>query len=729
MALNTNRILDQIGYSREEFAREMNWTLDELSKYEKGELKLSAEQLIAIIRITDLQPKDIQIDNSKEKFSKTKISPRNTWKPSKITQTSLLEYIKEGIENINETTCKKELEKIENCISTLRKPKISFAGQSDVGKSTLINALIGSEKMPAKWTPTTSIVVHIKHIKDRPEFIKDNVWILGKYNNEFWSDKKLNDEMYCKKFLIAKGDYSLLQTYGTHQSKDNIKKEAFSAVAFIESDLLETCDILDLPGFAANSEDDALHKFNTQENETDILIYLSRSNGFLQDRDLDYLNLCLDALRPIEKNGVNDLDKLENLFIVASQGKAVGNGNFKELEEILDRRCNALCKLLRISSEENGEKSLLYKRSKITGYDYTQNDIRARFFTYERDITRLCEKFNKSFQKIAEKLPQSIYKDFSQKLGVIYDNSIEVIKSKINEYKLIMEEREKYIKLLKSIKENEPLRKSQQDESNKKVFFEITNLNTSTKQEIQTAYDEFMNVENLKTLIEKNNYKNKKNDKEQFCSLVSKILKDRIQIIIENKSNDFSQILNEYLQDYDNRFKESLNLGLGIDVDLNFDTIALFATSIASIGVAGAAGIWLTTSVTSIIVTSLGAYAGLGSILAFGGVITIAIGAVIATVLSAFKMVSWKKGLSEAIINAYKSEDYITNIFSEVDKYWDDTKKAFELSVKHIEDEWNKKIYEYENLADEENLSQLENNLEDARHGLDFFMNMPSVES
>lgn len=183
------------------------------------------------------------------------------------------------------------------------------------------------------------------------------------------------------------------------------------------------------------------------------------------------------------------------------------------------------------------------------------------------------------------------------------------------------------------------------------------------------------------------------------------------------------------MQDYDNRFKESLNLGLGIDVDLNFDTIALFATSIASIGVAGAAGIWLTTSVTSIIVTSLGAYAGLGSILAFGGVITIAIGAVIATVLSAFKMVSWKKGLSEAIINAYKSEDYITNIFSEVDKYWDDTKKAFELSVKHIEDEWNKKIYEYENLADEENLSQLENNLEDARHGLDFFMNMPSVKS
>ena len=67
-------------------------------------MKLSAEQLIAIIRITDLQPKDIQIDNSKEKFSKTKISPRNTWKPSKITQTSLLEYIKEGIENINETT-------------------------------------------------------------------------------------------------------------------------------------------------------------------------------------------------------------------------------------------------------------------------------------------------------------------------------------------------------------------------------------------------------------------------------------------------------------------------------------------------------------------------------------------------------------------------------------------------------------------------------------------------
>ncbi|WP_195938843.1 helix-turn-helix domain-containing protein [Romboutsia sp. 1001713B170131_170501_G6] len=729
MALNTNRILEQIGYSREEFAREMNWTLDELSKYEKGELKLPAEQLITIIRITDLQPKDIQIDDSKEKFFKTKISPRNTWKPSRITQTSLLEYIKEGIENINETTCKTELERVKNCISTLRKPKISFAGQSDVGKSTLINALIGSEKMPAKWTPTTSIVVHIKHINDRPEFIKDNVWIFGKNNNEFWSDEKLNDEVYCKKFLVGKGDYSLLQTYGTHQSENNRNKEAFSAVTFIESDLLETCDILDLPGFAANLEDDALHKFNTQENETDILIYLSRSNGFLQDRDLDYLNLCLDALRPIERKGVNDLDKLENLFIIASQSKAVGNGNFKELQEILDRRCNAFCKLLRIASEENGEKSLLYKRSKITGYDYTNKDIRARFFTYERDITRLCERFNKSFQKTAEKLSQSIYKDFSQKLGAIYGSSIETIKSKINEYKLIMEEREKYIKLLTAIKENEPLRKSQQDESNKKVFFEITNLNTSTKQEIQTIYDEFMNVESLITLIDKNNYKNNKSDKEQFSSLVSKILKDRIQLVIENKSNDFSKILDEYLKEYDNRFKKLLNLGLEKDIDLNFDTVTLFATSIASIGVAGAAGIWLTTSFTSMIVTSLGAYAGLGSIIAFGGVITIAVGAVIAAVISALRIFSWKKDLCEAIINSYKSEEYITKIFSEVDKYWNDTKKAFELSVKHIEDEWNKKINEYENLADEENLSQLENNLKDARDGLDFFMNMPLVKS
>ena len=141
-----------------------------------------------------------------------------------------------------------------------------------------------------------------------------------------------------KEFLIAKGDFSLLTDFGTHQSEVKNHQLASSAVAFIESPLLKNCDILDLPGFAATSEDDALHRFNTQENVTDILIYLSRSNGFLQDRDLDYLRECLKSLRPIEHDGVNELGKLSNLFIVASQARAVNNGNSSELTEILDRR-------------------------------------------------------------------------------------------------------------------------------------------------------------------------------------------------------------------------------------------------------------------------------------------------------------------------------------------------------------------------------------------------------
>ena len=48
--------------------------------------------------------------------------------------------------------------------------------------------------MPAKWTPTTSIVVHIKHIDDRPAYIDEEVCIF-KDNVDgqgAWNDKKLD---------------------------------------------------------------------------------------------------------------------------------------------------------------------------------------------------------------------------------------------------------------------------------------------------------------------------------------------------------------------------------------------------------------------------------------------------------------------------------------------------------------------------------------------------------
>lgn len=727
MKLDIEKIKQQIGATEEEFAEEMDISVEALHHYSDGTMQLPGELLSKMCQYTGLQPASggIFVNENSAVFSARPIDPNDTYEPSKMAKTSLVEYIKQGLAEFTEETINTEIERIEKCVKTIRKPRISFAGQSDTGKSTLINALLGAEKMPAKWTPTTSIVVYIKHIDDKPFFIKEDVWILGKNTNELWDDTKLTDEAYCKEFLIAKGDYSLLSEFGTHQHEQEHKQLASSAVAFIDSPLLKNCDILDLPGFAATSEDDALHRFNTQENVTDILLYLSRSNGFLQDRDLDYLRECLKSLRPVEHAGVNSLGKLANLFVIASQAGAVNNGNSTELTEILDRRCKALCDSYALAASNKKSKTLLPFRSVQTGYDYTEEDFRSRFFTYEKDMPRLCKNFNAAFTSLAEDLPKSLYRDFCGALKEMVASSSVIIRERVDEWNSLLINKAKYVELVREIKQKEPARKIERTEKVSGMIKLIKDFATCTNQEIQSMYTRIINTEYLVELIETYGVKNKKGDKEDFASTVNEMLSSQVQSILADKAKAYSDSLDDYLKEYAESFVE---YSADKDIDVKFDTLNSFALGLASLGALGASAAWLATSFTAFSVSVLGSLAGWGSILAVGGVVGIAIGAVIAGLVSIFKAFTWKKDLAKNIISAYEKENYLDAIFRDASKYWEDTQKSFTSASDKVEEDWQKRIEEYESIADEKNIPVLEAKIVEAKRGLDFFTKMPLPE-
>lgn len=724
MKLDIRKIELQIGATEKEFAEEMNISAEELRAYCDGEMKLPGELLSRMCQYTGLQPVagGIFVNENPTAFASHPIEPDDTYEPSQMAKTNLVEYIKQGVSEFSEETVKEEIEKIQRHVNTMRKPKISFAGQSDTGKSTLINALLGAERMPAKWTPTTSIVVHIKHIDDKPSFIEEDVWILGKKANELWDDARITDEEYCKEFLIAKGDYSLLSEFGTHQHEAEHKQIASSAVAFIDSPLLKNCDILDLPGFAATSEDDALHRFNTRENVTDILLYLSRSNGFLQDRDLDYLRECLKSLRPVEKAETNELGKLGNLFIIASQAGAVNNGNSTELEEILGRRCKALCNSYAIAT--NG-KTLLPFRSELTGYDYTEADFRARFFTYEKDMPRLCKRFNSEFTALAEELPQSLYNKFCNELKELTASSGSSIKSRLEEWNSLLCNKVKYVELVREIKQEEPAREVDQEIKKSKMLEKIKEFAISSKQEIQSMYTQTMNTEYLVGLIERLDVKNNNQQKKDFATTVNGLLTKHIENVLLDKTKAYRDNLDDYLKKYSKSIAE---YSAKKDIDIKFDTKNSFAVGLASLGALGASATWLATSFTAFSVSFLGALAGWGSILAVGGVVGIAIGAVVAGVISILKAFTWKKDFAKAIISAYEKENYLNTIFKDIEKYWEDTEKSFNVASDKVEEDWQKKIEEYESIADEKNIPILEAKIAEAKKGLDFFTKMPLPE-
>lgn len=724
MRLDIEKIKKHLESTEEEFANEMNISLDELRQYCEGTSLLSSELLSQMCQYTGLQPSEggLFIAERPKLFKATTINPNDTYKPSRQAKEGLVDYIKRELPAIQEETIRAEIEKIQSCVNTLRKPRISFAGQSDTGKSTLINALLGAEKMPAKWTPTTSIVVHIKHIDDRPDFIKEDVWILGKKNGEIWDDTKLNDEQYCKEFLVAKGDFSLLSDFGTHQGEKGCQQLASSAVAFIDSKLLKNCDILDLPGFAATAEDDALHRFNTQENVTDILLYLSRSNGFLQDRDLDYLRECLKSLRPIEKKDQNNLGKLCNLFVIASQAGAVNNGNSTDLSEIMDRRCNALCESYALAASISKSKSLLPIRSTQTGYEYMESDFRARFFTYEKDMGRLCKKFNSDFTILSEEIPRILYEEFCHSLEKIVICSKDIVQERYNEWKDLLCNREKYAELAREIKQKEPARKIEQKRRVDGMLKRISDLSAETKQKIQSMYDQVMNTDYIVELLDKRNVKNKKSDREDFASTINELLTEQVRTILAEKTNEYCAELDNYLNDYAKTFTQYT---ADTENNVKFNTTNSFALGITSLGALGASAAWLATSYTTWSVIALGTHAGWASILAVGGMIGIAIGAVIASVIVLVRVITWKKEFAKAIIDAYKKKEYLSTIFTDVEKYWNDTKESFKAGSDKVEKDWQERIADYESIADEKNIPALKAKIQEAQYGLNFFIEMP----
>lgn len=119
-----------------------------------------------------------------EKPAPQTIELDNTWEKVESTKERLIEYIADALDKIAVPTAQREeyIDGLQQCIANnLVKPKVTIVGRSDTGKSTLINALLGEEKMPTSWTPTTTIAVYIKHISDKPPFIpeEENAWIFA----------------------------------------------------------------------------------------------------------------------------------------------------------------------------------------------------------------------------------------------------------------------------------------------------------------------------------------------------------------------------------------------------------------------------------------------------------------------------------------------------------------------------------------------------------------------
>ena len=708
-----------------EFAELLGVEESDILRWEKDPDSMSFKYIEIILRKTGATLEELT------EWKKPTIKPlrvEDTWKAADFTKHTLSDYIDAALESM-ELPEEYRVAYVEDLrcgiAANLMKPKVAIVGRSDTGKSTLINTLLGAEKMPASWTPTTSVAVYIKHISDRPAFIKEDVWVFANQfgGENLWDVDRLYDENYCRSWKIGAGNIEILRAFGTRQG-ENYDKEAGAAVVFLDAPVLKTCDIIDLPGFGTETENDDNITFATSQ-KADIVLYLSQANGFMRIEDITYLQRNISELPVWEKKGENTLKPLSNLFIIASQAHTVNCGNRAQLQTILDTGCTNLQKTLPSEYWVNREKQ--------SGYIYTGNgfqELRSRFFAYTTDIPEICIPFNTALTEILEALP-----------GIINEKTKEYVKdyvkarkpnllNEIQKYEGIVSEREKYITLLKEIEDNELSRAQDNDQRKKEVQKEISRLASESVEEFSEYIAELVNTDALITLMKKEGVKNKKEEIEQFGSSLQSMVQGRCEAILSKKSEMLSNKAKEYITSYAESIAQPFeNNSIAVDFDAGW----AFASALSTLGVIGGFGAFLTSTISGALLFA-GAGFSIGTSI-WAGVVTssifgpigIAAGLLIAGGLGLVKLFGggWEKSVSKKIVAVFEKNNISENFRNGIRQYWLQTEKAFQQAAEKLDEDWDTYVKNLHDAVNESNISEIEYKINSLRNLSDFFENIP----
>lgn len=706
------------GMSQQEFANQIGISQDKVSRMENDPSQVSVEILLRIAAHFGMSLDEL-IKVPKPKIPAMRVD--YTWSSAEFIRRTLLEYIHRNPVSENHRQTVEYLEKVVK--TELRKPKVAFIGRSDVGKSTMINSLLGSSRMPAHWTPTTSIAVYIKHINDRPAYMDDDVWIFQSDpdTKETWDDTRLEDQDYCRKLKLSSGNYDLLNSYGTRGGEHFKENQATAAVAFIDSSLLLNCDIVDLPGYGTGDrmEDDTLSL--REKNKADVLVYLSIANGFMRSEDIAYIREAIPALP--EYNDPQ-IPPLGNLFIVASQAHVIEGGE-QELDTILRYGCERFQKSL-TDDFWNGRKK--------------PDKLLERFYCYTSNKATLRRRFEQDFRALIQALPQVIERRARDMIAAGVADKDEELKQTVAEYQGLLDDRHKYEEALKAYTRSEPQQYAALQTARQKVTEAIAKYRCESREALENYYRDTITVDHLAALMEQRDVKKKKDDLQIFGTYVSGLLEDRMNAVLTQKAEKLSADIDEFLNDF------TANMTITIDRDsfhtASFDARRIFMAGLAGVMTYGALSLWAVScgnlgayilvakgvSLLSALGISVGGTAAAASaVAAIGGPVVLGAALALIAAISVFAMLSggWRKSIAKKIVDVFEKANVKEQLQAAIDAYWIDTQNAFDQSANHLAEEWNAHIGELRELIQMYDVDAIMKAKEEVEQMRNFLQNIP----
>ena len=716
---------DYLKLTQAELAELIGVRQDRISRLEQNLDTISLEELVVLSKKTG---KSLDEITNYKRDIPNKLEVKDSWNKVRYIKSTIINYIKDYSpkNNLNYESKIEELRK--NIEAIARKPRIVFSGKSDSGKSTMINALLGKEKMPTNWTPTTSIIVYVKDILDRPAYMEEELWIFKKGKDEEWDDTRLYDEKYCREWKIAGGNAEMLSQYGVRKGEE-YNKDIGSAVLFIDSPILKNCDILDIPGITAGIDSDNIAASQAKL-KADVLVYLSQASGFLQTEDANYLKEALEVLPPLEKIEGTGLSPMSNLFVVATHAHHINPRT--DLKKICDSGCDRFTKTL--------PESFWKRYSNNSKKLFSEKDLRKRFFTYTTDIEDLREDFEKELKNTIENLPKLLENKVFNLTKEYAKNESSEMKREIENYEKLINKREDCSKLLEEIKKNEPKRKFSLEENNRNVKNRIFDLDTETKKKFREDFNQMLTEENIIKIIDKRRYKNKKADLEELGSYISSEMQDIYRKNLEKTTEKFKDTMDEYLVETQKSL-ELANSSSGINIDLDFDFKSAFIGGLAGAATLGGLAFWASTlgnlgayilvakgvSVLSALGISIagGTATATAFVASIGGPITLGIAAALLVGVAIWGIFSdsWKKKIAKKIIEEFKK--HVAKYDEAITQYWLDTENGFDIAKDKMEEEWQKYVNNLEDELYNYDINKLKETLKNAKEVKDFFTNIP----
>lgn len=710
------------GMSQEEFAKQVGISQDKVSRMEADPTQVSLEVLIKIAMHFGMSLDEL-ISLPKPVIEALNVD--YTWSSAEFVRRTLLDYIAKSEVG---ATYEKEINELAALVEkTIRKPKVAFIGRSDVGKSTMINTLLGTARMPAHWTPATAIAVYVKHVNDRPSYMDDDVWVFqcDPTTNETWDDTRLGDEQYCRTLRLSSGNYDLLNTYGTRKGEHFAESKATAAVVFIDSSLLLNCDIVDLPGYGTGDrlEDDALSL--REKSKADVLVYLSIANGFMRSEDISYVKDAIPSLADIQSCGDAELNPLANLFIVASQAHVIDHGNIGELNNILNAGCERFEKSLSEGFWEDRRKP---------------EKLVDRFYYYTSNTAILRERFEHDFGSLIETLPQVVEQRAKEIVAEWVAGKDEALQNVVAGYQQLLDDRKKCEEALKEYDRNEPKRHAAFQKARQKILDGIARYKRESKDEIAEYYDRTITVDHIVALMEQRGVKKKKEEIQIFSTYVSGLLQDRTNDILRKKSKKLVTDIDDFL--------DAFEVSTAISVDSisfkvsPFSKEQAFAAGLTGVATYGALAIWAAScgnlggyilvakgvSLLSALGISVGGTAAAASAVAsIGGPVVLGVALALIAAISAFAIFSgaWKKTAAKRLVESYRDERVLNKLQNNINKYWSDTQTAFNASADNLNAEWKKYVEELRKKLQSYDVDAILAAKEEAEKMRNFLQNIP----